>query len=336
MMAPPPFLPKIAFRHSRLLLGALLCIATLGGCAMRSAAPACSGPACPPENAVQDPFIDELYGNRDWALRRTLAREKLDPVRLAAEADLPIEQAEGRIFDTRAAAARDAFAAKLWMIENARHTLDLAYYIYTPDLAGQAMLAALCDAVIRGVDERLLVDSASSLKTSSLSLAWLGSCADNAGWMVNEDGAVTNRRARIQIAIFNALSRLTTSPNRRSHDKLLLADGRFAERALMVTGGRNVSLAYYGFTDDGREDLKAYQDMELLLRPRATEGAYSIGDISSGYFTMLFTYRGNRRISGSVPDEQYRRAYDARRAQAYAALDRIRSMPLMAPHFRAA
>ena len=39
--------------------------------------------------------------------------------------------------------------------------------------------------------------------------------------------------------------------NRRSHDKLLVVDGVFPGKAMVITGGRNISLSYYGLKADG-------------------------------------------------------------------------------------
>lgn len=311
----------------------------LAGCgsAPRQATDNCAGGSdCPPAGAVEDFFIEEIYAMRDWNFRDELAAEGADPVRIASEADLPIEAAEARLFDTRPEQARDSLAAKIWMIENARHTVDIAYYIFRNDLVGQALLAAACDAVIRGVDVRVLIDSAGSLTTGSLDLGWLALCQENAGWIRTADGQVSTRRARMQVAIFNALSNLTTSPNRRSHDKLLAVDARFGAAGYLMTGGRNISLDYYAVTAEGEADPKAYMDMELLLRPGERESEYSVGDISSGYFTLLFNFRGNRLLSTRIRNEQQRQLYYDRQARAYDALETLRTMPIMAPHFAAA
>ena len=57
---------------------------------------------------------------------------------------------------------------------------------------------------------------------------------------------MTNKKARVQVVVFNAISNVFVKLNRRSHDKLMVMDGKFPERALVMTGGRNVYLSYYG------------------------------------------------------------------------------------------
>ena len=52
--------------------------------------------------------------------------------------------------------ALKSLAAKLWMIENAEYTVDVMYYIFKRDTVGYAVLGALCNAVKRGVDVRIM------------------------------------------------------------------------------------------------------------------------------------------------------------------------------------
>ena len=188
------------------------------------------------------------------------------------EADIPIVNADGLILGATSESAMDSLAAKIWMIENAEHTVDLVYYIFRLDLAGYAMIGAMCNAVHRGVDVRFMVDAVGSLSTSKTTLRALELCEERAGFMRNADGELTDRRARIQVAIFNAVTNLQGSPNRRSHDKFLVKDGLFADKAFMMTGGRNISNEYYGFTEDGEIDPHTYRDSDILYSIRRDYG----------------------------------------------------------------
>ncbi len=57
-----------------------------------------------------------------------------------------------------------AFAAKLQLVEDARQSLDLAYYIFSDDHSSSRLSQALIDAARRGVRVRLLVDYLSAYK----------------------------------------------------------------------------------------------------------------------------------------------------------------------------
>ena len=92
------------------------------------------------------------------------------------------KQARTKFLGPNDQAAISSLAVKLWMIENAEHTIDFTYYIFKTDLVGNAMLGALCNAVRRGVDIRVTVDSLGSISGGSHSaLRALETCADDAG-----------------------------------------------------------------------------------------------------------------------------------------------------------
>jgi phosphatidylserine/phosphatidylglycerophosphate/cardiolipin synthase-like enzyme len=164
------------------------------------------------------------------------------------------------------------------------------------------MLGALCNAVERGVDVRLMVDSVGSLHSTHPYLKALVNCSDRAGFMRNADGQVTNKRARAQVIIFNALSKITASVNRRSHDKMLVIDGHYPDKAIVLTGGRNVSLAYYGIKEDGSVDPTAYKDLEMLLKPATDRDTdkYSVGSVSEIYLSVIYLNNGNKFLTSST------------------------------------
>jgi hypothetical protein len=114
--------------------------------------------------------------------------------------------------------------------------------------------------------------------------------------MRNAKGELTTKKARVQVVIFNAMTKFNF--NRRSHDKLLVVDGHFPDKAVAITGGRNISLDYYGILEDGSEDPTAFRDLEIMLKPgeREKDHDLTIGDVSELYYTLLFLYEGNRRI----------------------------------------
>ncbi len=285
-------------------------------------------PDCPPLSAVQDAEIDRIYESRTWLSPKQLDE---DPIAFGMNVDIPIQGARGKILGPSDEGAIDSLAAKLWMLENARHTIDFAYYIFAPDIVGYAMFGAICDAVKRGVDVRVMVDSLGSLKVSRTTLAALKTCEDQAGFMRTESGELSTRRARVQVMVFNAISKISTSPNRRSHDKLLIIDADFHNRALMMTGGRNISLDYYGISADGEYDPYGYRDSEILFKPAETEHDITIGEVTAGYFTLLFLYKGNKQIK-PVKSYQSRTMYMQELAKAKQSLSRIKQFALLKPH----
>jgi putative cardiolipin synthase len=285
-------------------------------------------PDCPPLTAIVDEEIEHIYEYRTWKSPKELGQ---DPIAFGMNADIPVQGARGKILGPDNEGAIDSLAAKLWMIEHARHTIDFGYYIFTPDIVGYAMLGGMCEAVKRGVDVRVMVDSLGSMKTSRTTLAALKTCENQAGFMRNDAGEVTTRKARVQVMIFNAISKISTSPNRRSHDKMLIIDADFHDKAYMMTGGRNISLAYYGISAEGDYDPYGYRDSEILLKPAETENDITIGEVSSGYFTLLFLYKGNKQIL-PVSSRQSQSLYIEERSKAKQSLTKIKQFELLKPH----
>lgn len=303
------------------------------GCASTPQTPTCPAgtqdlPDCPPMNAVVDEEVEFIYDYRTWKPPREVGE---DPIAFGINADIPIQGARGKVLGPDDEGAIDSLAAKLWLIENAEHTVDFGYYIFAPDIVGYAMIGAMCDAVKRGVDVRFMVDSMGSSKTSRTTLAALQSCESQAGFIRTEAGQTSTRKARIQVMIFNAVSKISTSPNRRSHDKMLIVDGDFHDKALMMTGGRNISLSYYGLTADGEFDPFMYRDSEILFKPAETENEKTIGEVSAGYFTLLFLYRGNKQIT-AVNSSHALNMYAEELRKARQSLEKIKQFEMLRPH----
>jgi putative cardiolipin synthase len=246
-------------------------------------------------NAGNDEYIRQLLDSRSWVKYKHLHE---DPIEIGKRANIPIQNEAVKIIGPSQEDSLRSLALKLWMIENAQHTIDVVYYIFKYDVVGQAMLGALCNAVQRGVDVRIMVDSVGSIDSSHTGLMALETCAENAAYVRNVDGEGTQYRARVQVVIFNALTSMSSWVNRRSHDKLLVADGAFPGKAIVITGGRNISLSYYGIKADGSDDPTAYRDLEILIKSRESDtfSEPTVGDTSTIYYSLLFLHRGNKRL----------------------------------------
>jgi phosphatidylserine/phosphatidylglycerophosphate/cardiolipin synthase-like enzyme len=275
----------------------------VSGCATLDQQASCPagqvGSACIPADAIEDASVSRAYHSRTWV---NLINMEIDPVKIGMQFEIPIQEAQAKFFGPSQEDGLRSLAAKIWMIDHAEHTIDAAYYIFSRDLVGRAMLGALCNAVERGVDVRLMVDSAGSWHLTHPYLKALVNCTERAGFMINANGQVTNKRARAQVIIFNALSEKSASMNRRSHDKLLVIDGHYPDKAIVLTGGRNVSLDYYGIKEDGSVDPTAYKDLEMLLKPSADRDPeeLSVGSISEMYLNVLYLNKGNRILTSST------------------------------------
>ncbi len=284
-------------------------------------------------NAGNEEYIRQLLDSRTWVSYKHLSE---DPIELGKQAEIPVQHEEVKILGPSQQDSVRSLALKLWMIENAEHTIDVVYYIFKYDVVGRALLGALCNAVQRGVDVRIMVDSIGSIDPSHTPLMALETCAQAAGTMRTVDGQLTDYRARVQAVIFNALTSMSSWANRRSHDKLLVVDGAFPGKAKVITGGRNVSLSYYGIKADGSEDPSAYRDVEILLKSRASDtfSEPTVGDTSTIYYSLLFLHKGNKRLRPVYFDDPEEPGEDpdpfrAERERAQQSLAFLKSQPLI-------
>ena len=127
---------------------------------------------------------------------------------------------------------RDAFLARLALAENAKHTLDVQYYIWHDDISGRLLMQHLYRAAERGVRVRLLLDD------------------NNTGGM-DALLAALNAHPNIQVRLFNPFMQRGLRPlgylsdffrlNRRMHNKSFTADG-----IATIVGGRNIGDEYFG------------------------------------------------------------------------------------------
>ena len=280
---------------------------------------------CPPVGAIDDPAIGKLFDSRTYREAKEL---DLDPVELGSNAKIPINQAKAKFIGSTDEGGLTSLAAKLYMIEHAEHTIDMMYYIFADDLVGLSILGALCDAVKRGVDVRIMVDSLGSISLKKKYLKALESCAQDAGFMRNEAGQTTIYRARVQPVIFNAVSKIFVKANRRSHDKIMVVDGWAADKAAVMTGGRNISLAYYGILPDGSHNPDTYRDADILLRGGASSGPIqeNVGSVSEIYYTLLFLFKNNKRLTMSSLGNP-RTAYADERQLFAESLEALKSLP---------
>ncbi|MDO7841327.1 phospholipase D-like domain-containing protein [Sphingomonas immobilis] len=141
------------------------------------------------------------------------------------------------------------------LIDAARSTLRVIYYIYVDDRAGAAVRAALTRAAARGVRVSLIVDG-------------LGSEHAEAHHFFDP-----MKEAGVDVCRF--VPRWGRRYLLRNHQKLALADGESAETARAIIGGFNVEDAYFGTPAE-----QAWRDLGLCVDGPA---AHRI----TGYFDAL-------------------------------------------------
>ena len=159
--------------------------------------------------------------------------------------------------ETAHLALNDAFisiAARLHLIHQAKHSLDLQYYIWKNDSIGQLMLAELLKAADRGVKVRLLIDDQNGTQLD----ARLKALSQHPNFEIKLFNPYKYRQFRLMDYLFRF-----SAINHRMHNKLLIADGSIA-----ITGGRNISREYF----DASEHFQ-FTDMDILFAGTAVNAA---------------------------------------------------------------
>ena len=130
----------------------------------------------------------------------------------------------------------DALKWRLLLADLAEETLDLQYYVWKADISGDFLLERIIRAADRGVRVRLLVDDF-PLMGADRAVAAL---SQHPGIEVRLFNPVKGRNRSAMLRGMEFLANIEQL-NHRMHNKLMMADNRFA-----IVGGRNIGNEYFG------------------------------------------------------------------------------------------
>lgn len=149
----------------------------------------------------------------------------------------------------------DGLKWRLVLIDDARHSIDLQYYVWFGDASGQLLMARTIAAADRGVKVRLLFDDLTTMLRRMTDPELRDSLL-----------ARIDSHPNIQVRVFNpwrerswfgrigeALTDFTRL-NRRMHNKQMIVDNR-----AVILGGRNVGDEYMGLNPDFN-----FHDLDVL------------------------------------------------------------------------
>jgi phosphatidylserine/phosphatidylglycerophosphate/cardiolipin synthase-like enzyme len=145
----------------------------------------------------------------------------------------------------------ESWYARWYLLESAKKSLDVTYYIVEDDIFGRSMLGLLYHKAQEGVRVRLLLDARG---TKSLTKRIFSKS------VIQHMASLPNVQIKVFNPIHKALHKIPANIRNvmaSNHDKIMLAD-----RKLAVTGGRNISKNYFA----SPEDLPTcYRDTDVLL-----------------------------------------------------------------------
>jgi len=149
----------------------------------------------------------------------------------------------------------DGLRWRLALIDSAKQSIDVQYYLWYGDAAGRLLVKRLIDAADRGVKVRVLVDDLNTAIQTATSISLRDKVA---AWM--------DKHPNVQVRVFNPwkkrdlVARVNESifelerVNQRMHNKALIVDNR-----AVILGGRNLGDEYMGLHSEFN-----FHDLDVL------------------------------------------------------------------------
>lgn len=144
----------------------------------------------------------------------------------------------------------EALLARAWLVEQAKRSIEIQYFIWSSDNIGTLAAEALLRAAGRGVRVRVIVDDLLIDAPDKVLLALARH--------PNIDIRIYNPKTSVGTPLHARLQNALTDfrgVNQRMHDKALVVDGRTA-----ITGGRNMAAEYFDFNHEYN-----FRDRDALL-----------------------------------------------------------------------
>jgi cardiolipin synthase C len=200
----------------------------------------------------------------------------------------------------------EALLARAWLVENARQSIEVQYFIWSSDNIGTLAAEALLRAAERGVRVRVIVDDLliDAPDQALLALARHPLIDIRIYNPKTSVGAPLQRRVQNTVTDFRGV-------NQRMHDKTLVVDGRIA-----ITGGRNMAAEYFDYNHEYN-----FRDRDALLLGVAVKSMQANfetfwGSAASVEVETLYDGLGLMQKNVRVGDEQVQQVY--RELHAYA------------------
>ncbi len=149
-----------------------------------------------------------------------------------------------------------SLVARAWLAEYAEKTIDIQYFIFSPDNVGLIASDYLVRAADRGVKVRLLVDDV-MVEAGVHEILTLDS-HDNIEIKIYNPGVNLGKN------IISKLKKFSTDfrgANQRMHNKTFIVDGK-----VCITGGRNIADEYFDYDHEYN-----FRDRDVLLLGKVNE-----------------------------------------------------------------
>jgi cardiolipin synthase C len=213
----------------------------------------------------------------------------------------------------------EALLARAWLAEQARHSIEVQYFIWSTDNIGILAAEALLRAAQRGVRVRVIVDDLliDAPDRSLLALAL----------HPNIEIRIYNPQSSVGVPWPKRLLNLVSNFrgfNQRMHDKTFVVDGRIA-----ITGGRNMAAEYFDY-----HHAYNFRDRDALLLGTAVKAMQASFE---AFWASELSVPVEQRYDGWGLMQKNVRVDDAQVQQAWRELHAYAAVPEnFAPEVRAA
>lgn len=178
----------------------------------------------------------------------------------------------------------DAWVSRINLIENAKESLDIAYYTIHKGVISETFFATIVEAADRGVQVRILFDGIfHNLRGSSRSIQY-----------------VLTNHPNIELKFYEPLNLLKPwTFHNRLHDKYIIVDND-----LVMMGGRNIGDNY--LLGDYSGEMIYDRDIVIVNTDRNNFSGSVINDIKD-YYEMLWEHRFSRYSINKLISYQIKR-----------------------------
>jgi len=149
----------------------------------------------------------------------------------------------------------DGLRWRLALIDSARHSIDVQYYLWFGDAGGRLLIKRLLDAADRGVKVRMLVDDLNTLIQTASTVTLRDKVAAWVDAHPNVEVRLFNpwKNREIAARVGESLTELDRV-NRRMHNKQMIVDNQ-----AVIIGGRNIGDEYLGLHSEFN-----FHDLDVL------------------------------------------------------------------------
>lgn len=178
----------------------------------------------------------------------------------------------------------DAWYSRWKLMNEAKHSIDVQYFIMDKDIFGMSMLGALLKKAREGVKIRLMLDARG---TKQLTRKLLGQdFLQELTELPNCEIKVFNPVHSNLLTMFTDIRKAMAS----NHDKILVIDGEYS-----VVGGRNISKDYFV---DAADHPECYRDCDVIVK--STDVARQLSFAFDEEFSKLKTFKIGDELWGNI------------------------------------